>query len=371
LAKLFSIVLATAILYAQTISGANPAILDTDAPVLAKIIVSDINSFAAQWKTAPNVQTVKVAGREIRFVTLTINGVKIQGKLDGATAELYYKGPARSLKTIAESPYVKSVFVKVLPEVPPRDFFTEIRTLIEKGAGAPQPTLPIMREIIGASRVEQLFGVNGTGVIIAVVDTGVDYGHPDLQEALAWLIKTKDGREIIAASISPVGTALQYKTLRGQTASIPLSQVATVEPLVLDADQSQVLLLKNTTATSGYLPVSGGAFYVIDGVFISIIFARCDYKVAGLPSKSGVYRFGITDLYIPWYGGYVNVGVVMYDPDQPGVYTAARVDINDNCDFTDDPELRYFELKTHTGGTDSRNSDSLCPGGLRRKPRYT
>jgi hypothetical protein len=98
------LVLATAILYAQTISGANPAILDTDAPVLAKIVVSDINSFAAQWKTAPNVQTVKVAGREIRFVTLTINGVKVQGKLDGATAELYYKGPARSLKTIAESP---------------------------------------------------------------------------------------------------------------------------------------------------------------------------------------------------------------------------------------------------------------------------
>ena len=81
--------LATAILYAQAISGANPAILDTDAPVLAKIVVSDINSFAAHWKTAPNVQTVKVAGREVRFVTLTINGVEVHGKLDGATAELY------------------------------------------------------------------------------------------------------------------------------------------------------------------------------------------------------------------------------------------------------------------------------------------
>jgi subtilisin family serine protease len=336
------LILATAILYAQTISGANPAILDTDAPVLAKIVVSDINSFAAQWKTAPNVQTVKVAGREIRFVTLTINGVEVHGKLDGATAELYYEGPARSLKTIAESPYVKSVFVKVLPEVPPRDLFTKIRTLIEKGAGTPQPTLPVMREIIGASRVEQLFGVNGTGVIIAVVDTGVDYGHPDLQEALAWLIKTKDGREIIAASISPAGAVLQYKTLRGQSASLPISQVASLEPLVLDADESQVLLLKPVTASSGYLPVSGQVFFVIDGARLYRVSATCNYAVTGLTSRSGVYKFGMTNLSIRWYGGYVNVGVVMYDPDQPGVYTAARVDINNNCDFTDDPELSYF-----------------------------
>jgi hypothetical protein len=81
---------------------------------------------------------------------------------------------------------------------------------------------------------------------------------------------------------------------------------------------------------------------VIDGAELYEVSATCNYAVTGLTSRSGMYKFGMTNLYIPWYGGYVNVGVVMYDPDQPGVYTAARVDINNNCDFTDDPELRYF-----------------------------
>jgi subtilisin family serine protease len=118
--------------------------------------------------------------------------------------------------------------------------------------------------------------------------------------------------------------------------------VASLEPLVLDADESQVLLLTPVTASNGYLLVSGQVFFVIDGAELYEVSATCNYAVTGLTSRSGVYKFGMTNLSIPWYGGYVNVGVVMYDPDQPGVYTAARVDINNNCDFTDDPELRYF-----------------------------
>ncbi len=61
------LIFVTAVLYAQAISGANPAVLNTDTPILAKIVVSDINSFAAQWKTAPRIQTVKVPGKEVRL----------------------------------------------------------------------------------------------------------------------------------------------------------------------------------------------------------------------------------------------------------------------------------------------------------------
>ncbi|MEZ0319928.1 MAG: S8 family serine peptidase [Pyrobaculum sp.] len=332
------------ITYAQTIkiSGANPSVLNTDTKVVARLVVTDIGAFASQWKTRPVFETVKIGARELRVASLVIDGVELKGRIDGDSAVLYFKGPASDLKRVAESPYVQSIFVKVVPEVPPREFFTEPISLVERASGAPQPNLPVMREIIGASKVEQLFGVNGTGVVMAVLDTGVDYGNPDLQDALAWVIKTKDGKEILAASISPADTALQYKTLRGQAASIPLSQVASVEPLVLDADESQVMILFPFKAQQGYLPTKGSSFYVIDGIDLYVVSATCNYAVSGLVSKSGVYKFGMTNLYIPWYGGYVRVGVVMYDPDQPGVYTAAKVDINGNCDFSDDPELKYF-----------------------------
>ncbi|MFN3803704.1 MAG: S8 family serine peptidase [Pyrobaculum sp.] len=329
-------------LYAQTeVAGVNPSLLDTNTPVVAKITVTDLDAFASQWKTTPKVDKVKIDDKEVSVISLTVDKIKLQGRKVGELAELYYKGPASFVKTLIGSPYVRNVYVKTLPEVPPRDFFAEIRALAE-GGKSPQPTLPVMREIIGATKVEQLFNVNGTGVVIAVVDTGVDYGHPDLQDALAWLIKTTDGREIVAASISTSGSTLQYRTLRGETASIPLNQVASVEPLVLDADESHVSLLKPFTASGGFLPTANKQFDVIDGVFIYSVTAGCNYNVAGLVSKSGVYKFGMTALYIPWYGGYVTVGVVMYDPDQAEVYTAARVDVNDNCNFGDDLELRYF-----------------------------
>jgi hypothetical protein len=76
--------------------------------------VSDINSFASQWNTAPVQKLVKIAGKEI------IDNIKFQGRSDGATAELYYRGPASSLKVVAKSPYVKSIFIKAVPEISPK-----------------------------------------------------------------------------------------------------------------------------------------------------------------------------------------------------------------------------------------------------------
>lgn len=181
---LLTVLLITIVLaFAQTtkISGVNPAILDTGTTVLARVTVSDVYAFASQWKATPKIETVRVLGKEVKVAVVSVDGLELRGRLDGASATLYYKGPASALKSVVDSPHVQLIFVKVTPEIPPRDFFKDVSSLLEREEGAPQPTLPVMREIIGASRVEQLFGVSGTGVVIAVVDTGVGYGHPGLK----------------------------------------------------------------------------------------------------------------------------------------------------------------------------------------------
>jgi hypothetical protein len=98
------LLLATAILYAQAISGANPAILDTDAPVLAKIIVSDIDSFASQWKTAPVQKLVKIAGKEIKVVTLTIDILSSKGGQMGQSQSYTTEAPPALLKLLQSRP---------------------------------------------------------------------------------------------------------------------------------------------------------------------------------------------------------------------------------------------------------------------------
>ncbi|AFA40538.1 hypothetical protein Pogu_2511 [Pyrobaculum oguniense TE7] len=60
---LTALVITVVILYAQSpkTTGTNPAIFDTNTPVVAKLVVSDLNSFASQWKVAPTVRLVKIA----------------------------------------------------------------------------------------------------------------------------------------------------------------------------------------------------------------------------------------------------------------------------------------------------------------------
>jgi tripeptidyl-peptidase-2 len=73
----------------------------------------------------------------------------------------------------------------------------------------PWHSLEITREELGAAALQGETGADGSGEIIAIIDSGVDPGHPDLQETTGgqrkivdWVNLTAEGRVELAGSVS-------------------------------------------------------------------------------------------------------------------------------------------------------------------------
>ncbi len=179
-----------------------------------------------------------------------------------------------------------------------------------------KPTNLFARIITGADAVNTYFNITGKDVVIAIVDTGIDYGHPDLQSKLIYWTG-------------------YYYDLDGNLTLIR-------EPLVFDPDESEVILLKNFTANAtGYINVTGVDFTVLEP-WPYDLYAPVDvYYVGNITSLSGVYKLGVTDMPLPTPNGlsWINVGVLMTDPITPGNYTDLYIDINNNGNFTDPEDI--------------------------------
>ncbi|MGC8953497.1 MAG: S8 family serine peptidase [Desulfurococcus sp.] len=180
----------------------------------------------------------------------------------------------------------------------------------------PEVDTMFVRQITGVDTVEEKYGLNGEGVIVAVVDTGVDYGHPNLRDKLTYY----EG---------------QYYDLDGGLVNI-------TEPLVLDADESQVILFNGFTATNGLITIPNGTvFHVITPSQLDIpVTADITLDVTGITSASGVYMVGLTYLSLVGASKPVVRFLVLADPVDPGVYTELYVDFNNNRVFTDSVDMR-------------------------------
>lgn len=154
-------------------------------------------------------------------------------------------------------------------------------------------------EATGAPKVRAKPGGDGRGILLAVIDTGADPGHPDLYSASGGGVKIADW-----ADFSGEGDVRTEQELR----------------------------------------VSGGRL------------ETAGYAIPSGLSRSGRYRFGFFRESGLSPQGHLkgdidrngvkgeSFGVVVYDSAYPGIYDRVIVDANNNRDFTDDQPMGVFRL---------------------------
>lgn len=171
---------------------------------------------------------------------------------------------------------------------------------------------------------------DGSGIVIAVIDTGIDPGHPDLS------MTPSDERKIID---------WQDFTGRGSPESRAKREAGTY-------------LAEGDVLTNLIVSADSRGFVTVNDERL---------KVGSIYSASGTYRLGVfreSQLDVDGYIGQdidhdgkrnSTYWVLVVDSIQPGVYDTVYIDLNRNGDFTDEQPMREFKHEGHVGwfGTDN------------------
>lgn len=234
--------------------------------------------------------------------------------------------PANTIPKLASLPNVRAIMEYIVPEAPhPDDFWRGTPVL---SGESPSPEMWQVTLTQGAVEAWGL-GFEGRGIKVAVLDTGVDFGHPDLNGTQA---RVEDPASPyfgwpIAFDSRSMRTYLQT----GQ--AFPSTNIWFSDTSNTDTDSD----------TDGFLDTSG-------------------YEIVNITSQSGTYHLGEhpDDRLRIRYGHYVPVLVV--DTQVAGVYDAVYVDLDDDQNFTDEwPAVRGDEVSAHDLGADGLADRS---GGL-------
>jgi len=171
-------------------------------------------------------------------------------------------------------------------------------------AGGSETTLREVVNITGAQKAWETYNINGTGITIAVVDTGVDYGALSLGY---WDVVARD------------------------SAGYPAAFDADGECMAF----TNITLTAYSTEAGDFIPTkdTDPCVYVFDKVYkfseleltgLPSKWPR-DMEVTGIVSQSGNYHFGLMFQYLL---GYDLFPVLVVDSTTPGVYDTVYVDLS-------------------------------------------
>ncbi|HEX9907930.1 MAG TPA: S8 family serine peptidase [Thermoplasmata archaeon] len=195
------------------------------------------------------------------------------------------------------------------------------------GEGAPPDLEDLDVDILHGATDAWMNGYTGDGVKIAVIDTGFDMAHPDLQ-----------------------GQQARYEDPGSPYFGWPIAYDDMASYMWANG------MIGGWVADTSYMSPDYGGFVEFDGKWWSIMGLR---DVSGNPvfSQSGWYQIGYhTDANLEYLMG-ERVGVLVVDSVTPWVYDTVYVDIMDDYDFSNDKactqydEISYFDF--YDAGSDT------------------
>ena len=219
------------------------------------------------------------------------------------------------------------------------------RAEAELGEGVAPATYKAV-DVLGAARVWEEFGVTGDTVVAAVVDTGVDFGHSDLE--VDSIARTADGVPILFDS-DEFGLALTLST-------------ATTDEEGFIYPELPVIVYDWAGLLFGYDPIyaldTGFVVYIAPNGNASVQVFPIDMFYAGGIEYQGTVKFGLAvqTLFIN-YGGQgiaqYTLPVIYVDSDGNGIYDTV---------YADTSTVYYYLVKAmaETGVIEAQPDEALA-----------
>jgi len=201
-------------------------------------------------------------------------------------------------------------------------------------------------EITGSTEAKQQYNATGNDIVIAIVDTGVDFSNPDIQHSLARdemnhpLMLDPDGQGIILTNATFAANISQYDTIRNYTRNVPENVTSSV---YLTRDGAFLDISQGGTGTiiqvyNSFFPQLGTSV-IFNGTLTN------DMKIGNnhrdyIKSQSGMYHLGA--MYQGGTFGKIQVvPVLVIDSLIPGVYDTIIPDLSTSWDDYTKSDLKF------------------------------